>query len=161
MKIKCRLNHNSGVSAPVVMGHVGRKHNGELHQSGYFSVTAPGGLVDYLFESVFRYGVSVGVARGEHMAYQLLRARRMILHQVMPDDVAVAGERLARPLVHIEDAAVGVANSHGTLNLVGPAAQEKAPAKIFAFCLADRMIILQPQREPRQRQQLCRKQRLR
>lgn len=123
MKIKCRLNHNSGVSAPVVMGHVGRKHNGELHQSGYFSVTAPGGLVDYLFESVFRYGVSVGVARGEHMAYQLLRARRMILHQVMPDDVAVAGERLARPLVHIEDAAVGVANSHGTLNLVGPAAQ--------------------------------------
>lgn len=76
--------------------------------------------MDKLVLAVFVDCVGVGFARGEHVAYLLLRVGGVILEKVVAYYVAVALEGLAGALVHEKDFSLGVADGYGAVYTFGP-----------------------------------------
>lgn len=116
------MNECRYVSA-YVMRHLRRYHHRQLHEAGNLAVAPPGCLEDELVQPVLLDGIGVGLAGGEHVAYLLLRPLRVVLHQVVADDVAVTGESLARAVVHVQYFGVSVTDSDSRVYFVRPMEQ--------------------------------------
>ena len=95
-------NEAESSSAADVVGHVGRDHHGDFHETGHLAFLLPGCLIDHLPEAVLFDSVSVGSSGLKEMADDFLGTVVMTAHEVLSDKVSMRGECLLRLIVHIQ-----------------------------------------------------------
>ena len=102
------------------MRHLGGNDHRDLDEAGNLALLTPRRLVDHLSDLPLLDSVAVRSAGLEKTAYNGAGALGMVVEKIVAYDVAMSGKRLAREVVHVDYAAVGVTHGDRAVEVAAP-----------------------------------------